>query len=272
MEINYSTYLPFAVAVVSATLGYFFGSRTKKNDRIILYTQENLKDVVSPFYHEMIRIMNRSLQPKQREDLLDNFFEMYMSNNTFVYKLGNLNVLDSFYDLNLKYLEFKQNRDVTKWNEFWHSLEENFFNTIKKEYRGSISLVYHQFKWQQYIHVQTYWKRIYFELVKFLYDTAIGMIAVSLILIYFSGLFKFFGLGVFAKEFLVDSLLFFGFSVVLAAFLTIINTQYSNMSSNTKQIDWLDKKLSKILNWRKFSVEKKDFSDVPNMYEKKLLD
>lgn len=75
MEIDIVKYLPVATAILSVTLGYMFGIRTKKNDRLVQFTQENMKEVFSPMYHEMRKIISDSVKPRDREQLLDAFLK-----------------------------------------------------------------------------------------------------------------------------------------------------------------------------------------------------
>jgi hypothetical protein len=276
MNINLTTYLPLMSAILSLTLGYFFGIRTKKNDRLFQYTQENIKEVLSPMYHEMLVIIEEGLVPKDRENLIFAFFKTHQSSNTLIYKFGNMDLFEAFYDLSIRYREFKQTRNESLWKEFWHEFENTFFYKLKKEYIKSTSLIFHEFKWQQYIQTKPYWLKSYYEVMKFLFETMQGIIVISLLFVYFSGLFKLFGLGLFPKDFFTFSCIILGLSVIVTLILIMPNFTYIDLKSNSKQSffrNTLKKLLPKLSDkWDKFLVGKKNFDKVPKMYEKKNID
>ncbi|WP_336772652.1 hypothetical protein [Paenibacillus sp. MMO-58] len=275
MDIDFTNYLPIAAAIISATLGYMFGIRTKKNDRLIQLTQENLKEVFSPMYHEMKKIFTDSLKPKDRELMLEKFFEKYIGEDTPVYKLGDLELLDTFYELNDKYEQFKLLRKEELWVEFWWEFEFKLRYKIKDGYRNSTNLLYRDFTWQQYIQAKPYWMKFYFESMKFLFDTTKGINVISIILVYFSGCFKIFDLGLFPKDFWIFSLMILGLSVTATFVLMMPNIQYITLSSNSKQSllrQVIKKMIPKVLlKWDNLFI-KRNYDNVPKMYEKKLFE
>ncbi|GIO85073.1 hypothetical protein J25TS5_20050 [Paenibacillus faecis] len=275
MEIDITKYLPVAAAILSATLGYIFGIRTKKNERLVQFTQENVKEVFSPMYHEMKRIIENPLIPKNRELMLDTFFERYLVNNTPVYKLGNLELLDTFYELSEKYRHFKLSRDEDIWKEVWWDFENNLFCKVKEGYRNSTNLLYSEFTWEQYTQTKPYWMKFYLESMKFLFETAKGLNIVSLLLVYFSGCFKIFRLGLFPSDFWLFSLLILVLSIVVTLILIPFNMQYITLTSNSKQSFFrrvVKKAAPKILTkWDNFLINK-DYNDVPKMYKKRFLE
>jgi len=275
MDMDFTKYLPVVAAVLSATLGYGFGVRTKKNDRLIQFTQENLKEVYSPMYHEMKKLVSDSLTYKFREELLDAFFKKYLSSDTSIYKLGNLELLDSFYELSNKYRQFKKIREEELWKEFWWEFENNLFYKVEEGYRNSTNLLYRDFKWQQYIQTKPYWMKAYFESMKFLFVTAKGLNAISFLLVYFSGCSELFGLGIFPEDFWKLSLFILGLSILATTLLLLPNAHYNSLSSNSKDsfIRLVMKKLfpKMLVKWDRLFI-KKDYDKVPKMHEKQLFE
>ncbi|MBP1996062.1 hypothetical protein [Paenibacillus eucommiae] len=127
-----NNYVPLLAAIVSMTLAYYYGQRTKIKDRVIDYSKENVKDIWSPLYHELRAIFIQTLpeEKKQREDLLDSFFSKYLSSNTQIYKLDDEELLETFYDLSDKYRGFKNTRDNKLWEEFMHSFKNDFYRKL----------------------------------------------------------------------------------------------------------------------------------------------
>ncbi|MFE5321620.1 hypothetical protein ACFQ88_23220 [Paenibacillus sp. NPDC056579] len=275
MEIDFAKYLPIVAAVLSATFGYIFGIRTKQNDRLIQYTQENLKEIYSPMYHEMKKIISDLINPKDRELMLDTFFERYIDTNSSIYKLGNLELLDIFYELSDRYAQFKLTRDECQWKEIWWEFENNLYYRVEEGYRNSTNLLYRDFKWQQYIQTKPYWMKAYFESMKFLFETAKGLSVISALLVYFSGCFKLIGLSLFPKDFWLFSIMIFGFSVLATVLLMLLNIQYITLSSNSKNsfIRQVAKKLfpKMLVKWNRLFI-KKDYNKVPKMHEKGFLE
>lgn len=275
MEIDIAEYLPVAAAMLSATLGYMFGIRTKKNDRLVQFTQENMKEVFSPMYHEMRRIISDSVKSRDREQLLDKFFEKYLANDTSIYKLGNLELVDTFYELSDSYGQFKQLRDEGPWKEIWWEFENNLFGKVEEGYRNSTNLLYRDFNWQQYIQTKPYWQKFYFESMKFLFETVKGINVISALLVYFSVFFKLLGLVLFPNDFWKFCLMILGMSLVTSLLLIMPNIQYITLTSNSKDSfsrKIMRKRFPKILaKWDRLFI-KKDYKTVPKMYEKKLFE
>ncbi|MDY8025814.1 MULTISPECIES: hypothetical protein [Paenibacillus] len=272
MEIDLTKYLPVLAAIISAVLGYFLGSRTKKNDRLIQYTQENLKDVFNPMYHELLKIFSDSNESRKREDLLDVFFTNYLSRDTIIYKLGNLELLDNFYELSSKYKLFKEKRQEEIWKDFWYDFDCTLFYKIKEGYRNSINLLYRDFNWQQYVQTKSYWKKIYYESMKFLFETTKGLNVLSLLMVYFSGCNSLFELGLFPDDFWDFSLIILGLSILAILILLPVNFQYISLTSNSKQSfsrKAMKRYSPKLLEkWDAFLIGKRKYDKVPSMYKK----
>ncbi|MFF2153800.1 hypothetical protein ACFVVQ_00685 [Paenibacillus chitinolyticus] len=275
MDIDFTKYLPIAATTLSATLGYVFGIRTKKNDRLIQFTQENLKEAFSPIFHEMKEMLANSLKPKARELMLDAFFEKYSGTDTPIYKLGDLELLDTFYELNEKYEQFMLSRNEDLWKEIWWELEYILFYKVKEGYRNSTNLLYRESRWQQYVQAKPYWARFYFESMKFLFETVKGINVVTALLVYFSGCFKLLGLGLFPEDFWIFSLMILATSVAASLVLILPNIQYIALTSNSKQSfsrQVMKKLFPKILaKWDGLFI-KKDYDSVPKMYEKRFFE
>ncbi|MEC0093216.1 hypothetical protein [Paenibacillus macquariensis] len=274
MEIDYIKYLPVIAAILSVVLGFMFGTRTKKNDRLMQYTEENLEKLFSPMYHEMLKIISCE-KPKEREELIDVFFVKYLASDTPIYKIGSLELLDTFYELNDSYNKFKRERDEEIWDEFFYNFECVIFYKVNEGYRNSTNLLYRDFNWHQYIQTKPYWMKFYFESMKFLYETIKGVTVISLLLFYFSGCFSLFKIGLFPKDFWLLSLAFLGLSALTMLILLVPNAQYISLTSNSKQSftrKVMRKHFPKLrANWDGLFRVKKDYDKVPKMYKKQLF-
>ncbi|RJX39587.1 hypothetical protein D3P09_09230 [Paenibacillus pinisoli] len=275
MEIDFIKYLPVAAAVVSASLGYIYGIRSKKNDRLIQFTQENLKEIYSPMYHEMDKILDKTMSAENREKLLDLYFDKYTATDIPVYKLGSLELLDILYDLRDKYKNFKVVRDKEKWEDFWWDFKNNLYHKVKQGYRNSIGLLYRDFKWQQYVQSKPYWKRLYFESMRFLFETAKGSNVLAALLVYFSGSFALIGIDFFPDDFWKFCIMILGMSIVATIALMMPNIEYITLTSNSRNSftrKVIKKHFPKILEkWDKFLVGKKNYDDVPIMHDKRFF-
>lgn len=272
---DFGKYLPLIAAVIAATLSYILGGRSRKNDVILQSTKENLKDIISPMYNEIELRVKSIGNAKEREKLLDDFFERYTTNDTVIYKLGSLRLIDEFYDLYKKYKEFKGARSEKAWKEFWWEFDNIFFPKLKDNYRNSINLIYRDFNWQQYILTKSYWKRFYHEVMKFLLDTMKGVNIVSILSLYFSVIFKIAGLKFFPDDLWKLSIMLLLLSLALTGLLILFNIQYLAMSSISKQ-SFERKIVRKIApnlldKWDNMFL-KKDYESIPKMYDKKTIE
>lgn len=271
-----TNYIPVIAACVAAILGYFFGQRTKKHDRVIQFSLDSVKEIYSPMYHELKDITHSSLPPKERELKIDAFFLKHLSSNTQIYKLGNVEIFDLFYELSNKYMAFKESRDENIWRDFWVSFENEFYFRIKDEYDNLTNLIYHEFKWQQFILNKPYWLKSYYEVMRFLLETFKGILVVLALIAYFTGAFELFKIGLFPKDtFKLCTLLFFMSSVIFTI-LVMLNLQYINLSAkkrkNSFSRNFMKKFLPRFLTWwDNFLMQKgnNDLSKVPKMFDKK---
>ncbi|WP_438431373.1 hypothetical protein [Gorillibacterium sp. sgz500922] len=269
MEIDFSKYLPLGTAIISASIVYWYSMRSKKGDRLIQFTQDNLREIYSPIYHEMKKIINKSICPKDRERMLDSFFDKYSNINTSIYKLGNIELLNSFYDLQEKFAMFKPSRDLELWRNFWWEFENLFFYKISQGYKNSIALLYREFNWQQHLQISPYWKKIYLELVKFLFDTAKGSNVALLFIEYLIISSNIFAINLFPRDSWKVNLKILGLSVLFTLILKFANLDYSNFTSNpqkgviSKSFEKYFPRVSKW--WKNMFITKRSYNKVPEM-------
>jgi hypothetical protein len=273
------SYLPLVTAILSALLGYFFGQRTKKTERVIQYSQDNIKEIYSPMYHQLLEIFNEYLTSIERENLLDIFFKKHLAPDTTIFKLGNVELLDVFYELSQKYSKFKSIRDNSIWKDFWLALENDLYLKVKEEYRSLNSLVYHEFKWQQHILNKPYWLKSYFELMKFLFETSKGTVVALTLMVYISGFLKLFGNDLLPADFFKLSFMFLGMSLTIMISLVVPNIPYISLSTGSKKNSFgrliLKKMVPKLLDWwdKLFLLKHtNDYRKVPKMYDKNNIE
>ena len=275
MDIDFVKYLPIITAIISVVLGYIFGSRAKKNERLLQYTEENLRQVFSPMYHEILKI-TANQESKKREILIDALFAKYLANETPIYKIGNLELLDIFYELSERYNTFKLERSEQLWNEFWYDFINILFYKVNQGYRNSTKLLYQDFIWQQFIQSKPYWMKFYFESMKFLYETFKGINIACLLLFYFSASFTLFGLGLFPGDFWKLCLVLLGLSISTTLLLIPLNAQYIDLTSNTKDNFYRRFMKKRLPNFyaklNNIFISKKNYDNIPEMYRGHLLD
>ncbi|MEK3836544.1 hypothetical protein [Paenibacillus sp. FSL R7-0128] len=274
MEFDFTKYIPVITAIFSAVLGYLFGVRSKTNDRLIRYTEENLKEVFSPIYHDFLKI-NSEHRSREREKLIDSFFMNYLARDTMIYKIGNLELLNTFYDLNEKFTLFKKERSELLWEEFYKEFYFKFFLKLKENYENSTILLYRDFNWQQYTQSKPYWMKFYFEIINFLFETFKGIVWISIFLTYFSGASNLIGKDLFPKDFWMLSLFILGSSVLVTLVLLFLNIQYLILTSTSQQSltrKIMKKHVPKVLRkWDDFlSVDNN--INIPKMYKKQLFE
>ncbi|WP_405114235.1 hypothetical protein MHH28_09445 [Paenibacillus sp. FSL K6-1217] len=274
MEFDFIKYLPVIAAIFSAVLGYLFGVRSKTNERLIRYTEENLKEVFSPIYHDFLKI-NSEQRSREKEELIDSFFMNYLERDTLIYKIGNLELLNTFYGLNEKYNIFKKERSELLWEEFYKDFYFKFFLKLKEKYENSTILLYRDFNWQQYTQSKPYWLKFYFEIINFLFETFKGIVWISIFLTYFSGASNLIGKDLFPKDFWMLSLFILGSSALVTLVLLFLNIQYLILTSTSQQslIRKIMKKHAPIIfrKWDGFlSVDNN--INIPKMYKKQLFE
>jgi len=274
-DIDFIKYLPVITSIITATLGYMFGGRSKRNDALVQSTKESLEKAFNPIYHEIEFEIKGAENSTQREKMLDKFFKKYTSNTTIIYKLGNSKLIDEFYELSHKYKSFKSLRDENLWKDFWYEFENNFFLKIKEGYKNSINLLHRDLNWQQYVQAKPYWQKFYFETMKFLFDTVKGINIALLLTVYFSGCFKLFGLDLFPSSFWEASVVLLIVSLCLTGFLMMLNVQYLTLSSNSREgftRKIMKKVMPRTLKWWDNLFLKREYDKVPKMYDKKTFE
>lgn len=146
--INIKEYIPFIIPIVAATVGYIFGQRTTKVNRFYTQNENNLKTVIEPLFLS-IKVIMRETSGFKREKLLDDLFELHILEGKGLYQIGNKDLIDKFFYVEELYNDFKKDKSVEKWKEFWIALS-CYYKSIKKEYWSNFYTLYRNYRW--YLH------------------------------------------------------------------------------------------------------------------------
>lgn len=86
-------YIPIAIAILAASLGYISGQRNGKIARFHQQVDLNLKEVCGPLFFRLHTIF-KTEDPQQRESLIDSFSKDFSTSNPNIYKIGNKFLID----------------------------------------------------------------------------------------------------------------------------------------------------------------------------------
>lgn len=225
-------YLPLAIAVLTFFLGYIVSLRYKKIDRFYFQTQENLKEICSPMYHE-IRDVCRARTPEDRDKLLDAFFQKYSSNDSGVYKIGNNFLLEWYYMMEDNFFNYKSNQTEKNWEVFWLSFYR-FHIMLKNEFWSNFRILYYEFRWLRNIWgTNNYLFRFIKETTRFIIDTLNFLIGVILIIFSYMIYTKITGEFKIPKEYVGWIAVMSEFVFVLWAFMMIVGSFYVSLMGIT---------------------------------------
>lgn len=167
---DYLWIVPLIATVLGASIGYFWGQRTKKQERLFNQTYESLKDVCSPMYHEMKLIFREPLIEK-RDSGLEDFFTRYKSIQTDLFKIGNIKIIQEFYIVENLYLMYTQNPTKEHWVEFWYNFQ-TFYNLIESEYSTNLKALYGEYRWNRKVNQKE-------PLMKLLIEVCVSLLKLS---------------------------------------------------------------------------------------------
>ncbi|HEX8965441.1 MAG TPA: hypothetical protein VF820_03365 [Patescibacteria group bacterium] len=167
------------LAVVASLLGYIWGQRTKRFDQYYTQSSESLKDACSPIFHELRQIINSKHNEKQ-EILIREFFERYTGKESKIYKIGNVDIINDFYELSDSYESWTRLRTEDQMSEMFDKLK-HFYFIIEKEYYDTIKSIFYKYKWNRFILSKIYPARIFFEFFRVIHDTMLFILIVSFI-------------------------------------------------------------------------------------------
>lgn len=181
---NFIPYLPLAIAIVAASLGYITGQRSGKINRFHQQVDLNLKEVCGPIHFNLVRIFEVE-DPQKRELLIDNFFKDFSTLNPNLYKLGNKFILDWLIENEKLYHNFKKSRNLSDWEAFWKQL-----NSLKvmaeDEYWKNFDSLYGEYRWFQRTLTSNIFIRMWHELLHILFQAMQIALLLSFLFILYS--------------------------------------------------------------------------------------
>ena len=181
---EYLPYLPLAIAIIAAALGYMTGQRSSKINRFFQQVDINLKELCGPMYFSLKRIFEVEDEQK-RELFLDSFFEKFSTLNPNLYKLGNKFIIDWFIENENLYFKFKKTRDLKDWEGFWKQLL-SLQIMMENEYWENFGSLYNEYRWFQKTLSSNIFIRLWNELIHILIQASQFSVLVSVLLVYLS--------------------------------------------------------------------------------------
>ncbi|WP_059172012.1 hypothetical protein [Bacillus sp. FJAT-27445] len=181
---EYISYLPLAVAIIAASLGYITGQRSSKINRFFQQVDINLKEVCGPMHFHLKRIIEEE-DSEKREKLLDFFYESYSTLNPNLYKLGNKFIIDWIIKNQFLYSQFKKKRGLNEWEEFWkHLFSLNIM--VKHEYWKNFDSLYGEYRWFQRTLTSNTFIRLWHELIHLIYQALQFTVLISIFFVLYS--------------------------------------------------------------------------------------
>ncbi|PIE92721.1 hypothetical protein CO726_25070 [Bacillus fungorum] len=260
---NIKEFIPFIIPILTAVVGYIFGQKTTKVNLFYSQNEKNLKNVIEPLFLS-IKVIKREESSFKKEQLLNNLFESYISENKGIHQIGSKDLIDAFLNLEGLYHDFKAEKKDEKWDRFWIELEY-FYKWIEKEYWSNFYTLYREYPWYLNSLNRNIFIRISFDVIRFSKDTVNFLSSLSLGFLLFSLYDKvlevMFDKGIMPEGSIVFSILLLAFCIALYGFTTMFGAFSPNSS---QQKGYIDKLISKNTTKNK-EFEKK--IKIPKMYE-----
>lgn len=266
-------FLPVISSMIAAFLGYFFGQRGKKNQQFIKQVENSLDEVCAPLFYELKKIKEISNNYK-KEKMLKVMFEKYTAENSKVHKIGNMNILECFYELEKTFSILSKERkdnDRIKFNIQF----SKFYSMVEKEYWINVTVMYRDYRWFTYSSSKSYFTKYVVGLTRFIYEIAKLFVIIWLLGCYLLIYQKIIGQAIvplFVSEIIIYSsapviLLFLFTWMIIITYKGVIYQKRSEVSR------WMRKKFPRLMHfWEGESFENpkidKNKIDIPKMYKK----
>jgi hypothetical protein len=266
---EYLPYLPLAIAIVAASLGYITGQRSGKINRFFQQVDVNLKEVCGPMYFSLKRIFEIE-DAEKREKLIDHFFEQFSTLNPNLYKLGNKFILDWLIETENLYVRFKKSRKLEDWDDYWKQLF-SLKVMLEQEYWKNFDSLYGEYRWFQRTLTSNIFIRVWHELLYILFQAFQFAILVSMLFLFYS-IWDYFLIGklpsgtfLLASLILILSIMFYGVLMVIGADINGLRKQRESFVRN------LGKKYTpRLINfWDKELLRSSKKIEIPDMYNQR---
>lgn len=248
---DYAPYLSIVVNVFAIFFGYFIGVRKFKTEYFYSNLKDSLSLILSPMFHEIKEI--RDIENSYQRDIkLRDFFTKYSSSKTVIYKIGNMFLLNWYYEMEELYKDYCKLRDDKSWSEFWIKFDR-FYIMIKDYYLNTFSTLYIEHTWMLKLNTTGFTYRFLNELARFLYEYFELLIALGGIMAVVILSDRLSNTNLFSNDFInlyllvyVFIFMIFAITIVLASnYLSFINMQ--KPKSKFKVI--IEKRFPKIFKW-----------------------
>lgn len=278
-SISFYNLLVLVVPIILTTIfTYLYNVRKDKHFRFLDGLESSLDAVICPIYHDILRI--KKIQNAEKyEGALVEFFTKYSLPDSRIYKLGDFFTLQRFYEVMELYDIFCSKREDEAWRRF-HYKFDSFSDIIKNLYFDSFTVLYRDFYWHRKTHSTNFFIKIYYEIIKIIYEFLKFTIVVLLLFYYFLAFAKITkSIDVsFVYPYMELIVIYSGVIFILFSLAMMLNTSYLSSLSMQSRERFLRKFLSKRFpNLMEFleefpAFEYKKYKNFPRKSEKRFFD
>lgn len=262
---------------LTALLSFFVWLRQTKKTSFDLNIRKSLDTVISPVYHELRRI-RRIANPQKYEEQIRDFFNFYSSKNTKISNMGNVFLLQWYYDIEDLFIKFQCKRDEESWKLFCYKFD-SFYTMVESEYYENSSILYKEYIWLKNLNKSNLFLRVIKEQIKVLYDFILFLM---ICLAFFYYLFFYAKLTnridiAFIYPYMELLYMVTILIIILFSLLLIINNGYISavllQKKRGKFSKYIDKKLPTFSYWwSEFPRFKySNYREYPKKYDKRVL-
>lgn len=258
-EIN--NYLPVITVFLTAFLGYIFGNRHYKNERLYKNMEDILENFYSPAYHEMKNI-KLNMTSYNKFELIENFSKKYLSTETKIFKSYNnriVQMIDELQDIIIEYKKSDERELITDLSKKF----DGIYYCVQKDYNDIRKSLYKEMPWCIKLNSMNPILKLLMELIDLFYDIMKFLLICWLILSYTIIVNRIKG-NTQLPSIIKDNISFMSFIIITLFFMAIVfRLPHMTVSQDYKAENKFSKKFSKwcIERKKKFSQRKKSKSN-----------
>ena len=250
---NISDLWPILIALLSAFIGYQFSRRAKGNDSFIVELTKSYENSYYPMYIQMKTI--KEYEMEQRDQLVKEFIEFYSLPSSTTKSIASTSLLEMFFELRQKYLDFVKDNDEVIRQAFWESFEV-FYSALENEFWQAHYIIYKDYHVFKTLITKNQLLRILMELSILVYNVTTFLLYITGFVLYLSIWNYFKPLSIFPSWWTVKHSLFLSLEAILAQLVMLtISSWYVSLRNKRKSI--LLKKLNQQANrLRQFMINR----------------
>ncbi|WP_016886619.1 MULTISPECIES: hypothetical protein [Bacillus] len=145
----FKDFAPLIGAIASALLISYFGRLNKKSEQVQEQLNVSLNEVCEPLHTELEKVF-KTLDYKEREERLNNFFTKITNGEFSLVKLANRAIIERIFRVEKYYYKYKKTGKAKDWSDFW----EQFLILrleIHNEYWENFHALYKDTMWHRFI-------------------------------------------------------------------------------------------------------------------------